>query len=117
MLFDQLVADLFLSSRLWILRHIAVGYASHLQRLMGLSWKFLGGVVPGYNDHTEAGSDLRGRIFMTCESRTSFCSVSACACACASSSPAVVVFCYLSGYVSCVSSDVSMFLVVLCFLL
>lgn len=73
MLVGHLMADLFAWGRLWILRHIAVGYASHLQRLLGLSWKFLGSVVPGYNDHTEAGSDLRGRIFMTCEIRTSFC--------------------------------------------
>lgn len=50
-----------------MLRHVAAGYSSHLQRLLGLSWFFLGDIVPRYTELSEAGDYVRGVVFMTCE--------------------------------------------------
>ncbi|CAM9434853.1 unnamed protein product [Scytosiphon promiscuus] len=51
--------------RVWVLRHVAMGYSAHVQRLLAvLSWWALPLVVPGYTDLTTEGALLRSDIFM-----------------------------------------------------
>lgn len=50
--------------RVWILRHVAMGYSVHLQRLLGgLTWNVFPYIIDGYNDHTLEGSRLRSTVF------------------------------------------------------
>ncbi|CAM9745554.1 unnamed protein product [Laminaria digitata] len=52
--------------RVWILRHVAMGYSVHLQRLMGsLTWNVFPYLISGYNDHTLEGSRLRSIVFFS----------------------------------------------------
>lgn len=54
--------------RVWILRHVAMGYSVHLQRLLGgLTWNVFPYIIDGYNDHTLEGSRLRSTVFGSCE--------------------------------------------------
>ncbi|CAM9576177.1 unnamed protein product [Pylaiella littoralis] len=54
----------FSDHRLWMLRHVAMGYSVHMQRLLGyLSWWVLPLVVPGYSDLTQEGAQLRADVF------------------------------------------------------
>lgn len=54
--------------RVWILRHVAMGYSVHLQRLLGtLTWGLYPYLINGYTDHTLEGSRLRSRVFASCE--------------------------------------------------
>lgn len=51
-----------------MLRHVAMGYSVHLQRLLGsLTWNALPYLVKGYKDHTLEGSRLRTVVFESCE--------------------------------------------------
>lgn len=55
-------------NRLWILRHLAMGYSVHVQRLlMILTVDFLPLLVADYNALTEAAAQVRYDIFKTCE--------------------------------------------------
>eukprot|EP00904_Undaria_pinnatifida_P011405 jgi/Undpi1/7395/HiC_scaffold_22.g09868.m1 len=50
--------------RVWILRHIAMGYSVHLQRLLGiLTFGIYPYLIEGYTDHTLQGSHLRSIVF------------------------------------------------------
>lgn len=51
-----------------MLRHVAMGYSVHMQRLFGhLTWWVFPLIVPGYTDLTREGELLRGGIFSACE--------------------------------------------------
>lgn len=54
--------------RVWILRHVAMGYSVHLQRFfINCSLGYVARTVPNYHDITEEGSDVRGFVFSMCE--------------------------------------------------
>ncbi|CAM9434711.1 unnamed protein product [Scytosiphon promiscuus] len=54
----------FASHRVWMLRHVAMGYSVHMQRLLGiLSWWVFPHIIPGYSDHSEEGSRKRTIVF------------------------------------------------------
>ena len=54
--------------RVWILRHLAMGYSVHLLRVLGpLTFDVLPTLIPGYTDHTPEGFRLRSIVFGTCE--------------------------------------------------
>ena len=52
-----------------MLRHVAMGYSVHMQRLLGyLTWWALPLVMPpAYTDLTDEGSQLRSDVFSYCE--------------------------------------------------
>lgn len=51
-----------------MLRHLAMGYSVHMQRLIGHStWWAFPLVVPGYSDLTPEGAQLRSDVFTGCE--------------------------------------------------
>lgn len=59
---------LSLSQRVWILRHVAMGYSVHLQRLLAIpTYWILPFVVPGYTALTSKGALLRGDALLMCE--------------------------------------------------
>lgn len=58
---------LWISTRVWVLRHVAMGYHVHVTRLLSLTWSSVGEFFPGSRDHTEAGVKIRSRAFLTCE--------------------------------------------------
>ncbi|CAM9427008.1 unnamed protein product, partial [Hapterophycus canaliculatus] len=54
----------FADHRMWMLRHVAMGYSVHLQRLLGhLTWWIFPLVVPGYSDLTKEGAEMRATVF------------------------------------------------------
>ena len=54
--------------RVWMLRHLAMGYSVHLLRVLGpLTFKTLPALIPGYTDHTQEGLRLRSIVFGSCE--------------------------------------------------
>lgn len=56
------------ANRLWMLRHVAMGYSVHMQRLLGyLSWWLFPIIVPGYTDLTQEGAQMRADVFGLCE--------------------------------------------------
>lgn len=68
--------------RVWMLRHVAMGYSTHLQRLLGgLTWGVFPYLIDGYKDHTLEGSHLRSIVFESCEVYArSLCFAALCAC-------------------------------------
>ncbi|CAM9174680.1 unnamed protein product [Laminaria digitata] len=53
--------------RVWILRHVAMGYTVHLLRVLGpLTFGFCPSLIPGYTDHTPEGFRLRSLVFGSC---------------------------------------------------
>ncbi|CAB1096874.1 unnamed protein product [Ectocarpus sp. CCAP 1310/34] len=54
----------FADHRVWMLRHVAMGYSVHMQRLLGhLTWWIFPLLMPGYTDLTNDGMELRARVF------------------------------------------------------
>lgn len=55
--------------RVWMLRHVAMGYSVHMQRLFGyLTWWALPLFMPSeYIDLTPEGANLRSDVFTACE--------------------------------------------------
>ncbi|CAN0001710.1 unnamed protein product [Ectocarpus sp. 4 AP-2014] len=54
----------FADHRVWILRHVAMGYSVHLQRLLGhLTWWMFPLLMPRFTDLTNDGMELRARVF------------------------------------------------------
>eukprot|EP00752_Nemacystus_decipiens_P002558 g2399.t1 len=55
----------FAEHRVWMLRHVAMGYSVHMQRLLGyLTWWALPWVMPSaYTDLTAEGANLRSDVF------------------------------------------------------
>ncbi|CAN0143557.1 unnamed protein product [Ascophyllum nodosum] len=50
--------------RVWMLRHVAMGYTVHLQRVLGhVTWWMLPHTLPGYSDHTQEGYQKRTFVF------------------------------------------------------
>ena len=51
-----------------MLRHVAMGYTVHLQRVLGhVTWWMLPHTLPGYSDHTQEGYQKRTFVFKLCE--------------------------------------------------
>lgn len=51
-----------------MLRHVAIGYSVHMQRVLGyLTWWVFPLVVPGYTDLTSEGAELRSNVFLSCK--------------------------------------------------
>ncbi|CAN0444644.1 unnamed protein product [Ascophyllum nodosum] len=54
----------FSEHRVWMLRHVAIGYSVHLKRVLWYAtWWVSPLVVPGYSDHTLEGYEKRTFIF------------------------------------------------------
>lgn len=55
--------------RVWMLRHVAMGYSVHMQRLFGyLTWWALPRFLPSsYTEFTQEGANLRSDVFSYCE--------------------------------------------------
>ncbi|CAB1096873.1 unnamed protein product [Ectocarpus sp. CCAP 1310/34] len=50
-----------------MLRHVAMGYSVHMQRLLGhLTWWIFPLLMPGYTDLTKDGKELRANVFISC---------------------------------------------------
>ncbi|CBJ26363.1 conserved unknown protein [Ectocarpus siliculosus] len=56
----------FADHRVWMLRHVAMGYSVHMQRLLGhLTWWMFPLLMPGYTDFTNGGKELRANVFIS----------------------------------------------------
>ncbi|CAM9951671.1 unnamed protein product [Ectocarpus sp. 12 AP-2014] len=56
----------FADHRVWMLRHVAMGYSVHMQRLLGhLTWWMFPLLMPGYTDLTKDGKELRANVFIS----------------------------------------------------
>ncbi|CAM9951603.1 unnamed protein product [Ectocarpus sp. 12 AP-2014] len=54
----------FAHHRVWMLRHVAMGYSVHMQRLLGhLTWWMFPLLMPRFTELTNDGMELRARVF------------------------------------------------------
>ena len=60
--------SLAFSPRVWVLRHVAMGYSVHLQRLLAFpTYSIYPYLVPGYTELSANGALLRGDSLLMCE--------------------------------------------------